>query len=141
MAEHRSAEVGGHGVLKRKRILIGGLIVTAAIGYLGFLGIRGTAIYYYTVGEVLDQGRAVYGETVRVNGHVVPGSVVTEQAGLRMIFTIAGQEKSLEVLYQGAVPDAFREDIDIVVEGAMDSDGTFRARSILTKCPSRYEPE
>ena len=128
-------------MLRRKRFLIGGVITAAAIGYLGFVGLQGSTAYYYKVGELLDQGSSAYGESVRVNGRVAPGSVERESSGLVLKFTVVDAEKSLPVVYRGAVPDAFKEDLDVVVEGHLDSTGVFQAGNILTKCPSKYEPE
>ena len=128
-------------MLRRKRFLIGGAIVAAAIGYLGFVGLQGSTAYYHKVSELLDRGSSAYGESVRVNGRVAPGSVVRESSGLFWRFTVVDAERSLPVVYEGAVPDAFKEDLDVVLEGFLDSSGVFRAGNILTKCPSKYEPE
>ncbi len=128
-------------VLKKKRFLIGGLIVFLALGYLGYTGFEGSATYYYTVGELMEQGNSIYGETVRVNGLVAPGSIEQESSSFIMRFTIINGEASLPVVYQGVVPDAFRVGNEVVIEGYLDSDSTFQANTILAKCPSKYVPE
>ena len=43
------------------------------------------------------------------------------------------------VVYRGLAPDTFTDDVDVVVEGRLEPDGTFRATSLLAKCGSRYE--
>jgi cytochrome c-type biogenesis protein CcmE len=130
-------------VLKRKKFLIGGLIVFLAIGYLGYMGFGASATYYYSVGELLEQGNSVYGENVRVNGQVAPGSVEQEPGGFTLRFTIADVDggKSLPVVYQGVVPDAFQVGNEVVVEGQLNSDGIFQAHTLMVKCPSKYEPK
>lgn len=130
-------------MLKRRKFLIGGLIVFLALGFLSFMAFRGTATYYYTVSEILARGNSVYGENVRVNGQVAPGSVQQETKGLVLRFTIIDGEggKSLPVVYQGAVPDSFKVGNEIVVEGHLNADGTFQANTLLPKCPSKYVPE
>jgi cytochrome c-type biogenesis protein CcmE len=55
-------------------------------------------------------------------------------------FTIMEGGKSLPVIYRGMVPDTFRAGREIVIEGHLDSGGVFQADTILTKCPSKYEP-
>jgi cytochrome c-type biogenesis protein CcmE len=45
------------------------------------------------------------------------------------------------VVYRGVVPDTFQESGEVVVEGGLGSEGVFRARTLLAKCPSKYEPE
>ncbi len=129
-------------MLKKKRFLIGGSIVFLAIGYLGFVAFTSAATYYYTVSELIEQGNSIYGENVRVNGQVTPGSVEQESAGRLLRFTIidvAGEE-SLPVVYQGVVPDTFKVGNEVVVEGRLNSSGIFQAHTLMPKCPSKYVP-
>ncbi len=130
-------------VLKRKKFLIGGLIVFLAIGYLGYTGFTGAATYYYTVGELLAQGNSTYGENVRVNGQAAPGSVEQEPGGFTLRFIMADVDggKSLPVVYQGVVPDTFKVGNEVVVEGHLNSNGIFQANTIMPKCPSKYVPK
>ena len=130
-------------VLKKKRFLIGGIIVFLAIGYLGYTGFQSSATYYYTVSEFMEQGDSIYGENIRVNGQVASGSVEQESAGRILRFTIIDVEGegSLPVVYQGVVPDSFKVGNEVVAEGHLNSNGVFQANTILTKCPSRYVPK
>ncbi len=128
-------------MLRKKRFLIGGVIVFLAIGYLGFMGFRGSAAYYYEVSEFLAQGSSIYGERVRVNGQVAPGSLEQESAGRILRFTMIDGGESLPVVYQGVVPDTFKVGNDVVVEGSLNSDGVFQASALMPKCPSRYVPQ
>ena len=127
-------------MLKRKRFLIGGIIVFLAIGFLGYMGFMGAATYYYEVGELLAQGSSIYAENVRVNGQVAPGSVEQEAQGTILRFTIIDGEESLPVVYQGVVPDTFKVGNEVVVEGHLNSTGVFQAHTLMPKCPSRYVP-
>jgi cytochrome c-type biogenesis protein CcmE len=43
------------------------------------------------------------------------------------------------VAYHGIIPDTFVDDAAVVVEGQLQDDGTFRAHTLLAKCPSKYE--
>ncbi len=127
-------------MLRERKFLIGGLIIVLAISFLGVVGFQRSATYYFTVSELLTQGKIVPNDNVRVNGQVVPGSV--EQAAGRLLkFTITEGGQSLPVVYQGAVPDTFKAGIDIVVEGHLNSTGVFQANAMLTKCPSKYVPQ
>jgi cytochrome c-type biogenesis protein CcmE len=59
-----------------------------------------------------------------------------------MHFTISDntdKEVSLPVVYHGTVPDTFKVGRQVVLEGHYKDD-VFTAKSILTKCASRYEP-
>lgn len=128
-------------MLRKKRFLIGGIIVVLAIGYLGYMGFQGSAVYYYTASELIELGSSIYDENVRVNGQVVPGSLEQEANGLVLKFNIVDEKRSLPVVYQGVVPDSFKSDSEVVVEGYLNSAGTFQANTIMTKCPSKYVPQ
>ena len=130
-------------MLRKKKFLIGGLILFLAIAFLGYRGFMEGASYYTEVTELLGQGSSIYGENVRVNGRVVPGSVKQETEGLilRFIITDIETEDSLSVVYQGVVPDTFKAGNEVVVEGYLDSDGVFQGHTLLPKCASKYAPE
>tara|TARA_B100000315_G_C14245216_1_gene437102 strand:+ start:244 stop:633 length:390 start_codon:yes stop_codon:yes gene_type:complete len=128
-------------VLRKRKFLIGGIIVGLAIGYLGYMGFQGSATYYYTVSELTELGSSVHGENVRVDGQVVSGSLEQESNGLILKFNIVDEKESLPVVYQGIVPDSFKPDSEVVVEGHLNSTGIFQANTIMTKCPSKYVPQ
>jgi len=129
-------------LLKKKKFLIGGIMVFAAIGFLSFTAFAGSNVYYYEVGELLSGGDSVYGDTVKVRGMVVEGSVQRQTEGAVMTFSVADGDAvtRLPVVYQGVVPDTFAEGIEVVAEGSLGQDGVFRAEVLMPKCPSRYTP-
>ena len=129
-------------MLRKKKFLISGIIIFLAIGYLGYMGFQSSATYYYEVNELLQQGSSVYGENVRVNGQVAPGSVEQENQGRILRFTMTDIEgkESLPVFYQGVVTDTFKVGNEVVVEGQLNSDGIFQAYTLMPKCPSKYVP-
>lgn len=129
----------------KKKYLIGGILILVAIGSLSFMAFRGAATYYYTVSEVKAQGNAIYGQNIRIAGEVVPGTVEQLKTGRTAIqFVLSDMENTsqrLPVFYQGAVPDAFKEGNEAVVEGRLDATGVFNAGQIIVKCPSKYVPK
>jgi len=128
-------------VVRRKRIIIGGLVICLAIGYLGYTLLESSLPYYSTVSELKGGGDSVYGRGVRVNGEVVPDSIEFDARNLILTFVITDERQSLPVVYEGIVPDTFNNQTQVVLEGKLDSTGLFHARSIMTKCPSKYEAE
>lgn len=127
----------------RKKFIIGGLILFLAIGSLGWVGFMNSATYYYEVNDFLEQQEILSGQSVRINGTVISGSVETENGGLGIRFVIKDVvlgSATLPVVFQGAVPDTFQADSDVVVEGKYSTEGVFEATSIMTKCASKYEP-
>jgi len=87
------------------------------------------------------------GRTTQVSlaGHVV-GPVRGDPHASGMRFTLrdvkGGSPARIAVLYKGSVPDLFRTDRDVVVDGTL-SNGVFVAvpGSLVTKCPSKYAPK
>ncbi|MFQ5997451.1 MAG: cytochrome c maturation protein CcmE [Dehalococcoidales bacterium] len=128
-------------MLRKKKFLVGGIIISLAIGYLAYVGFESSATYYYTVSELTGQENSIYGENIRVKGQVVPGSVEQETAGRELRFTIIDGEESLPVVYQGVVPDTFRVGTEVVVEGQLNPVGIFQAHTLMPKCPSKYVPQ
>jgi cytochrome c-type biogenesis protein CcmE len=130
-------------LLRRKRVLIPGLAVLLAMSYLGYVAFSGAAMYYLTVDELLARGAAAYGEDVRLSGKVLPDSVEDDPATNTLRFSIADKKNttgtSIPVVYSGVVPDAFKKDADVVLEGKLTTTGTFEADNLLVKCPSKYE--
>ena len=45
------------------------------------------------------------------------------------------------VSYQGILPDMFAEGRDVIVEGLYTLEQQLVASTIMTSCPSKYEPE
>ena len=56
-------------------------------------------------------------------------------------FAVSDGEKKVPVHYRGAIPDAFKEGLEVVVDGRMGSSGTFEGRELIVKCPSKYESQ
>ena len=51
-------------------------------------------------------------------------------------------DKTLRVQFKGALPDTFKEDVEVIVEGRFTPDGqVFVAKTLVTKCPSKYEEQ
>ena len=85
------------------------------------------------------------GHTGRVSlvGKVV-GPVTGHAHGNGMRFRVrdVNGKASVPVVYHGSVPDLFRANRDVVVDGRMRN-GTFVAvpGTLVTKCPSKYTPK
>ena len=128
-------------MFKKKKFIIGGVIVLAAVVFLLYISFMGGVTYYYEVAEFLDKSVELDGQTVRVSG-VVADDI--EKNGMEISFSITdntGEDASLAVFYNGAVPDTFGVEKQIVVEGKYSTSGIFEADSIIAKCGSKYLPE
>ena len=126
----------------RSKFLLGGLVILGTAGYLMASSIKDTDVYYLTPGELSAKTVAdpTFFETgVKVGARVVPGSIKRAAGGRETSFAMTDGAKTYNVVYRGITPDTFTDGVDVVVEGRLGRDGTFRATTLLAKCASRYE--
>ena len=126
----------------RNKFLIGGLLVLGPVGYLMASSIRATGVYYFTPTELetkLAADPSFRSTGVKVGARVVKGSIQRDPGGREYAFRVTDGARSFPVIYRGIAPDTFTDGVDVVVEGRMGTDGTFRATTLLAKCASRYE--
>jgi cytochrome c-type biogenesis protein CcmE len=129
-------------VKPRTKFISGGIIVLGVAGYLMASSIRDTAVYYLTPGELYAKTTSdptFYETGVKVGARVVPGSIVRQAGGRELAFRMSDGSQTYNVVYRGIAPDTFTDGVDVVVEGRLGRDGTFRATTLLAKCASRYE--
>jgi cytochrome c-type biogenesis protein CcmE len=122
---------------KGKLILIS-FVAVLTIGYLVYTGIRDTMLYYLTVTEVIENGALASTGGIRVGGKVLEGTVKWNPRDLSLKFIIGDEKNTIPVLYQGVVPDSFKQGQKAIVEGVY-MDGVLKATQIMPTCPSKYE--
>lgn len=123
---------------KNLKVALTGLVFFLFAGFVVVQGVRKTWVYYYTPAELMSRASQVDGRVVKTSGTVVPGTVARE--GLEVRFAMAEEGETLRVTYRGPLPDAFTDEVPVVVEGTFHaSDRRVDATSLMTKCPSRYQ--
>jgi cytochrome c-type biogenesis protein CcmE len=132
----------------KSKFFIGVLLIVGAVGYLIYTGIRETSTYYLTLEEFLPKREALAHEGVRIAGRVQAGSVRWNPKDLRLSFVlgpfkegVGDQTAGVPVRYQGILPDMFAEGRDVIIEGRYNAGSALLAKTIMTSCPSKYEPE
>ncbi len=126
----------------KTKFILGGALVLGTAGYLMVSSINETATYYLTPGELsakVAQNPAFVDLGVKVGARVVPGSIKRDAGGREVAFNMTDGASTYPVVYRGLIPDTFTDSVDVVVEGRLGKDGTFRATVLLAKCASRYE--
>ncbi len=126
---------------KKVKFIIGGIIIAVAIIYLVYSGIQKTGLYYLTVSEIKNEGSIAYGQSTRVNGNVLDGSIQWDSQEGTLRFIISDGENDLPIIYRGVAPDTFRGGAEVVVEGIYTPENIFEADKIMAKCPSKYEAQ
>jgi cytochrome c-type biogenesis protein CcmE len=122
------------------KILIAVVGLVAGLAVLFGVGLKGSMVYYLSVGEFLDrEGREDLGENFRVNGNVVAGSIERTPGRMGAKFRMTDGKRELAVVYAKETPDTFTDGSEVVVEGKIGADDRFVAQTLLSKCPSKYE--
>ncbi|HSH76607.1 MAG TPA: cytochrome c maturation protein CcmE [Longimicrobiales bacterium] len=130
---------------KNGRFMVGLVGVAAVVTYLIWTGVSETMVYYLTPVELMARVEAdptFHDVGVKVSGQVVPGTYQRKDGELLHVFTVrdlADESATFVVEYRDALPDTFSEDVEVVLEGRLRTDGVFEAATLLTKCGSRYE--
>ena len=124
---------------QRRAVLIGTSlgVLALAVG-LVLMALRDSIVFFYTPSEVAEKHLNV-GQRFRLGGLVENGSLKREE-GTTISFVVTDKRATLPVTYTGVLPDLFREGQGVVAEGALTSDGMFRADSVLAKHDEKYMP-
>jgi cytochrome c-type biogenesis protein CcmE len=126
----------------RTKWLAGGIVILGGAAILMANAIKQTGEYYLTPQELATRVASdpTFVETgVKVGARVVPGSITRAPGGREVAFRVSDGAQTYPVVYRGITPDTFTDGVDVVVEGRLGRDGTFRATTLLAKCASRYE--
>jgi cytochrome c-type biogenesis protein CcmE len=132
---------------RRAKFAIGGGIIFLALAglVLWAMARQGATNFYYTTSELQAASFAAGAEEYRVNGNVVPESVVNE--GLRTTFDITDGATQVTVVTDESLPDAFwtameagSNEVEVVAQGHYDG-SRFTASQVLAKCPSKFKAE
>lgn len=117
-------------------VLVGG--VGLAVG-LGLEAFRNNLLYFISPSQVVA-GKAPVGRTFRLGGLVKKGSVHRKKGSLKVRFVLTDFAHKVTVVYDGVLPDLFREGQGIVASGRLNSHGVFVASEVLAKHDSTYMP-
>lgn len=99
------------------------------LGYVAYSLFIHSGADYLTVSKLKSQAESLYGQQVRVEGRIAPGSIDWDNEANVIRFALTDDKESLTVVYQGVVPDNFKPGAALIVEGRYRPDDTFEARS------------
>ncbi|MEY3273777.1 MAG: hypothetical protein RLZZ341_2683 [Pseudomonadota bacterium] len=121
---------------KRLVFALGGLAAVGAIVALVLNAFQSNLVFFYSPTQVAAQ-EAPRGRTFRVGGLVQEGSVKRE--GTKVNFVITDTAQTVNVRYEGILPDLFKEGKGVVAQGQLQG-GLFVAREVLAKHDENYMP-
>jgi cytochrome c-type biogenesis protein CcmE len=125
---------------QRRLVLIGSslAVLGLAVG-LVLAALKDSIVFFNSPTDVVEK-HVGPGARIRLGGLVKPGSIVRGE-NLQVRFDVTDGKSSIQVAYQGLLPDLFREGQGVVTEGALDTAGTFKADSVLAKHDEKYMPK
>jgi cytochrome c-type biogenesis protein CcmE len=119
----------------RRRLIIAGLVVLAALGFLVVRGLGNATLYFRTADEAVAQKQQLGVKRFRIEGTVVGGSV--QQMFNQVAFNIESKGVVVPVRHQGDPPELFKPGIPVVLEGHFEGD-TFASDRIMVKHSEDY---
>ena len=126
---------------RKKRILvvcmmIAGISVAALLILTAF---EKNLMYFYSPTEIIN-GEAPQSRSFRIGGLVVSDTVIRNPDDLKVSFVLTDTVHEIKVIYDGILPDLFREGQGIVANGKLKSENVFVADEVLAKHDENYMP-
>ena len=94
--------------------------------------------FFYTPSELLENNIPL-DKKLRIGGYVKKSSFVKKSLN-NYEFKITDNTNDLLIFYKGMLPDLFREEQGIVVEGLIDKDNNIVASKVYAKHDENYMP-
>jgi len=126
---------------KRRRLyfVAAGMAMLAAAAGLALYAMQDSLVFFYSPSELLTK-EIPPGRNLRIGGLVETGSVMRD-GGTAVRFRVTDMAQAVPVVYEGILPDLFREGQGVVAEGKLGPDGTFIAAEVLAKHDENYMPK
>ena len=126
---------------RKKRVLIvfailAGISIAAIFILTAF---EKNLMYFYSPTEIIN-GNAPKAQSFRIGGLVVNDSVIRNTEDLKVSFVLTDTMNEVKVIYEGILPDVFREGQGIVANGKLQPDNIFVADQVLAKHDENYMP-
>jgi cytochrome c-type biogenesis protein CcmE len=151
---------------KNTKLIIGVVIIIAAVVYLIASSTLSQSQYFLTVEELQSNQAEYVGKNVRMSGVVlgdsirydpqtleltfqvaqIPGDhrVIEQMGGMSVVLAQAAHDPTLPKMtihYVGPRPDLLKDEAQAIITGSLDENGVFQASELLLKCPSKYQSE
>jgi cytochrome c-type biogenesis protein CcmE len=122
---------------KRLALIVGGLAALGVASALILSAFQENLVFFFSPSDVVAQ-KAPRDRSFRVGGLVEEGSV--KRDGVLVSFRVTDTAQTIPVVYQGILPDLFREGKGVVAQGKLGADGVFQASEVLAKHDENYMP-
>jgi len=126
----------------RKRRLIGVLVIVIGVGIAAVVAIQAlneNMLFFVSPTDVEEQNLPP-NKRFRLGGLVENGSLSRASDSLAVAFVVTDGLASVDVRFDGILPDLFREGQGIIAIGELTPDGHFEAAEVLAKHDEKYMP-
>ena len=126
----------------RKRRLIAVLVIIIGVGAAAAVAMKAlneNMLFFVSPTDVEEQNLPA-GKRFRLGGLVAGGSVARASDSLTVTFVVTDGAASVDVRFDGILPDLFREGQGIIAIGELGPDGHFEAAEVLAKHDENYMP-
>jgi cytochrome c-type biogenesis protein CcmE len=96
-------------------------------------------VFFYSPSDLAEKA-VPPGRRIRIGGLVEQNSLTREADRSGVGFRVTDGRTVIAVVYDGVLPDLFREGQGVVAEGRRRGDGVFVATSVLAKHDEKYMP-
>jgi len=117
-------------------ILLGAMMIATAL----ILYALGQNVNLYYTPSQLKAEHISPQRTIRIGGLVQMGSIHRSKNDLGVSFVVTDGTGTVPVDYRGILPDLFREEQGVVVQGKLGKNGIFQAQEVLAKHDENYMP-
>ncbi len=124
---------------RRLAWIAAGVAVLGAAVALVLNAFQSNLVFAFTPSQVVAR-EAPQGRPFRIGGMVESGSLVRTPNSLDVKFIVTDTVQRLPVVYNGLLPDLFKEGKGVVAQGTVGPDGVFRATEVLAKHDENYMP-
>ncbi len=122
---------------RRITFIVVGLAALGLAAYLAASAFRNNLVFFFSPTQVAAK-EAPVGRTFRIGGLVQEGTL--KRDGLNVQFVVTDTEANIPVVYNGILPDLFKEGRGCVAQGKIGADGVFHAEQVLAKHDENYMP-
>ena len=126
----------------RKRRMVAVLIIIAGVGLaaaVAFNALQENMLFFVSPSDVEEQSLPA-GKRFRLGGLVAMDSVTRADDSLAVMFVVTDGAASVDVRFDGILPDLFREGQGIIAIGELTTGGHFEASEVLAKHDENYMP-
>lgn len=121
-------------------LILGIAIIAGALGYLAFGKLESNIVYFVTPTELLAKGDTAFGKPVRLGGMVKNGTIEWNAQSTLLKFQMKDGSHEITIISHETPPQMFQDEMGVVVEGKLASNGVFNADRLMVKHGNEYRP-